>query len=71
MPQEVEQALARAACDYDAEVRGAEAIALGSASFREWALPILRMLLQDADPEVRDDAELGLEILLEKGLASE
>jgi HEAT repeat protein len=66
MSQEVEQALARAACDHDPAVRGAVAVALGNASSGKWALPVLEVLLQDVDPEVREDAELGREILLEK-----
>jgi HEAT repeat protein len=66
MPREVEQALARAACDQDPAVRGAVAIALGNASSREWALSLLETLLQDVDPEVREDAELGRDILVER-----
>lgn len=66
MPAEAEQILYGAASDHSPIVRGAAAVALGNASNHEQALSVLDMLIQDPVKEVREYAELGKEILLNK-----
>lgn len=68
MPAEAEHALYGATSDHSPIVRGAAAVALGNASNHEQAVSVLEMLSQDPDKEVREYAELGKEILLNKGV---
>ncbi len=63
MPSEVENALCNAASDNSSDVRCCVAASLGSASDKKKAQAILAKLLQDPNSQVREYAELGLDIL--------
>jgi HEAT repeat protein len=66
MPVTVEKALFDAASDNDVIVRCCVASSLGGAANVEQAEKILLQLVSDLDEEVREYAELGLDILLDR-----
>lgn len=63
MPFEVENALYLAASDKDADVRCCVASSLGSASNKKEVTALLKKMLLDSDENVREYAELGIDIL--------
>ncbi len=65
MPEDVEVALLKASNDCNSDVRACTGYALGNSTGSEEVIQTLRNLLKDESKEVRDYAELGLDILKE------
>ncbi|PCI78322.1 MAG: hypothetical protein COB20_06785 [SAR86 cluster bacterium] len=63
MPEEVEKLLILAASDSSSSVRACVAFSLGSASINQEVETILTKLSNDASDEVREYAQLGLELI--------